>query len=174
MNKRIPVIVAIGALLLLFVYPFDVTATPEWNVKVVDENGSPVSGAYLFQGASHPTLGYDSTDGVCTNSNGEAQFPRRGVRASLVTRGLRWLPHALNPHGSAHPNVKVGAEAWGYGDMTDSDTMIAWDGSSNPVNSRFVLHKCPAGFTAYRCRFTYAYILEINGDTAESKKKCGK
>jgi hypothetical protein len=32
----------VAQIVLLLVYPFDVTVVPEWNVKVADENGKPL------------------------------------------------------------------------------------------------------------------------------------
>jgi hypothetical protein len=52
-----------GAALVLFVllYPFSVTVAPEWTVKVLDENGEPLAGAYVSEGASQWTLGFGET-----------------------------------------------------------------------------------------------------------------
>src|SRR5271170_3290360 len=76
----------VALIVLLLVYPFNVTVAPEWNVKVVDENGKPLRGAYVSEFASHGTLDFEHSEAACTNVNGEAQFVRHSVRASVLTR----------------------------------------------------------------------------------------
>lgn len=44
--------------IFLLVYPFPVTVTPEWNVKVVDLAGIPLRGAYVLEWANQWTLDF--------------------------------------------------------------------------------------------------------------------
>jgi|ERR1700735_768220 len=64
MTKTRMSLVAILLVVLLLVYPFNVTVAPERNVKVADEDGDPVPGAYVSEFASHGTLDFAHNEGV--------------------------------------------------------------------------------------------------------------
>ena len=91
MPTRTKILAGIALLILLLAYPFKVTVAPEWNVKVVDGNGRPLAGASVSEFASHGTLDFEYNEAVCTNVNGEAQFARHTVRASVLTLVSRWV-----------------------------------------------------------------------------------
>src|SRR5271156_6796968 len=97
----------VALIILLLVYPFNVIVAPEWNVKVVDENGKPLPGAYVSEFASHGTLDFQQNEAVCTNTNGEAQFIRHTIRASVLTRVSTWVSR-FSIHGELGPDVAVG------------------------------------------------------------------
>ena len=161
----------VALIVFLLVFPFNVTVAPEWNVKVIDENGKPLAGAYVSEFASHGTLGFEHNEAVCTNVNGEAQFVRHTVCASFLTRVSRWVS-GFNIHGGGGPSVAVGVDRLGYGDMPTQIPMpnfngLVWHGSPGRMNSRVVLHKCPAGFTGYECRFDYHYFFAVNSSARE-------
>jgi len=67
-------------------YPFNVTVAPEWKVKVVDENGKPLPGAYVSEIRIAWDVDFQHNEALCSNMNGEAQFVRHTVRASVLTR----------------------------------------------------------------------------------------
>jgi hypothetical protein len=150
----------------LLVFPFDLTIAPEWNVKVLDENGTALAGAYVSEFATQWTLGVHSEAAICTNAQGEAHFPRRTTRASIVTRVSKFVL-GFGPHASLGADVKIGVERLGYGDMPNESVTATWNGSGTHANSRFVLHKCPNGHTGYRCHFDYDYFFRVNSSAKE-------
>jgi hypothetical protein len=166
MRTRTKILAGVALVIFLLVYPFNVTVAPEWNIKVVDENGKPLAGAYVSEFASHGTLDFEHNEAVCTNLNGEAQFVRHTVRASVLTRVSRWVSK-FNIHGGLGPYVAVGVDGLGYGDMPTQIPVpnfngLVWYGSPSRMNSSVVLHKCPEGFTGYKCQFDYDYFFAVN------------
>jgi hypothetical protein len=177
MKPRTKMSLAAGAALVVFLllYPFSVMVAPEWNVKVVDENGKPLAGAYVSEFASHGTLDFEHNEAMCTSMNGEAQFVRHTIRASVLTRVSRFVSK-FNIHGGLGPHVAVGVDALGYGDMTPTPMAdfngLVWSGSPSRMNSRVVLYKCPKGFTGYKCHFDYDYFVGIGGSEARKVAAC--
>jgi hypothetical protein len=171
MRTRTKVLVGVALILLLLVYPFNVTVAPEWNVKVVDENGKALAGAYVLEWATQWTLDFHRHEAVCSSLNGEAHFPRRTLPASVLTRVSMWISK-LGPHSSLGPDVKISAERLGYGDMLNESTTATWNGWTRRVKSQFVLHKCPSGLTGYRCGANYDYFFAINGSSAREIAAC--
>jgi hypothetical protein len=156
---------------LLLVYPFNVTVAPDWNVKVVDENGKPLPGAYVSEFASDEELGFQHNEAMCTNLNGEAQFVRHTVRASVLTR-VSASVSKFSIHGGLGPRVAVGVDRLGYGDMPTQAPMpdfdgLVWYGSPSRTSSRVVLQQCPAGFTGFKCGADYKYFYSINSSARD-------
>lgn len=171
MTTRAKILTGVAIVLLLLVYPFNVTVMPEWNVKVVDENGEALAGAYVSEFATQWTLDFHDEQSLCSDSKGEAHFARQTVPVSAITRVSKWISR-LGPHSSLGPDVKMSAERMGYGDMPNEATWTTWNGWSNHVNSKFVLHKCPSGLTAYRCKIGYDYFLRLNGSSGRKIAAC--
>jgi hypothetical protein len=171
MRTRTKILAGFALILFLLVYPFNVTVAPEWNVKVVDENGKALPGAYVLEWASQWTLDFHHHGAVCSNLNGEAHFPRLTLPASVLTRVWNWVSK-LGPHSSLGPDVKISVERLGYGDMPDDRPAADWNGWANHVNSRLTLHKCPNGLTAYHCNFAYDYFFAVNGPSARDIAAC--
>jgi hypothetical protein len=169
-TTRAKILAAAGVVIFLLVYPFPVTVMPEWNVKVVDQNGAAVPGAYLLEFANQWTLDFHDEQAICSDANGEAHFARRTVPASVVTRVSEFISK-LGPHASLGPDVKMSAEGLGFGDEAN-ESMTKWNGWSNHVNSKLVLHRCPKGRTSYKCSFDYAYWFGINGSAAKQIAAC--
>jgi hypothetical protein len=169
MRKQPRALATIILVVVLLLYPFKVTVAPEWNVKVVDENGDPVPGAYVEEFASNGTLDFEHEESVCTKTNGEAQFAPQMIRASVLTRVTHWISK-FSIHGGLGPHVVVGVDRLGYGDMPTDNPMpdfngLTWNGSPSRLTSPVVLQKCPEGFTGYRCGAEYAYFFSINSDS---------
>jgi hypothetical protein len=171
MRTRTKILAGIAVILFLLVYPFNVTVAPEWNVKVVDENGKALAGAYVLEFATQWTLDYHFEEAVCSNANGEAHFPRRTLPASALTRVSKWVS-GLGPHSSLGPDVKIGAERLGSADMRDESSTAAWNGWANRVNSQFVLRTCPSGFTGYKCKFNYDTFFAGYGSSGRKIAAC--
>ena len=170
MSRRAVILVSAAILLLLAIYPFDVTVVPEWRVKVVDQEGKPVPGAYVLLFAPQWTLDLHSEEAICTNGQGEVDFHRRSVPASVARRVTSYISK-LSPHSSPGPDVKVGVEALGYGDKEGDRITVDWDGHSNPVTTTLNFHKCPEGLTGYGCNFDYKYFFGVNS-SAKAMQEC--
>lgn len=168
MRRRIIILPGVTLLSLLLFYPFYVTVVPDWNVQVVDEAQKPVGSAYVELFATQWTLDFNHEEAVCTGSNGYAHFSREAIRASVISRMLRWLSK-IGPHSSLGPDVKIGVEALGYGDMRGDSITEDWDGSSSRVSSQLRMHKCPSGLTGYRCSFDYKYFFTVNSSAGRMK-----
>lgn len=171
MKTRTKILAVVALIILFLVYPFNVTVAPQWNVRVVDENGKALAGAYVLEWASQWTLDFHQHEAICSNLNGEAHFPRRTSPASVLTRVSMWVSK-LGPHSSLGSDVEISVERLGYGDMPNENTRATWNGWANRVNSRLTLHKCPNGLTGYHCKFNYDYFFAINGSSAREIAAC--
>jgi hypothetical protein len=171
MTKREMSLAGVALVLLLVVYPFNVTVAPEWKIKVTDEKGKPLAGAYVSEFATHGTLDFQRNEAVCTNLNGEAHFGRQTVRASVLTRVSRWASR-FNIHGGLGPYVAVGVDRLGYGEMPTQSPEpnfngMTWYGSPNRMTSEVGLQKCPRGFTGYMCGIRYDDFLAVNSSARQ-------
>lgn len=171
MTKRELSLAGFALIVLLLIYPFNLTVAPEWQVKVTNENGKPLAGAYVSEFASHGTLDFQYNEALCTDLHGEARFPRHTVRASVLTRITRWVSR-FNVHGGLGPYVAVGVDRLGYGEMPTqvpepNFNGLAWYGSPSHMSSQVALHKCPEGFTGYKCGVNYDYFFSANSSAKE-------
>jgi hypothetical protein len=88
---------------LIFFAPYKSTTLPEWVVKVVDEDGKPVSGLGVAEEWSYFGIDFAaSIDNKQTDTQGRVAFPRRVIWASLASR-------LLNPQGASE---KLGPSVW--------------------------------------------------------------
>ncbi len=89
LGQRSRRILTVASLLFLiaFLYPFKTTTLPEWNVRVVDDAGTPVVEInvtehwqhYLLESAGHE-------EAQTSNQDGKVSFDLRSIRASLASR----------------------------------------------------------------------------------------
>src|ERR1700759_1317412 len=158
-NRTFRVGAGVALLLVLLFYPFNVTVAPKWKVRVVDQNGNPVQGAYVQEFARNWTLDFKHNEAVCSDKDGIAQFPKRSVRASYMRRILD-TASKIGPHSSLGHEVTIGVEALGYGEMSIGSTCLKCNGFLDWVNSSHTMQKCPEGTTGYQCRFDYNHYFE--------------
>jgi hypothetical protein len=84
---RIAVIVVLALLLVTFLFPFQTTTVPEWNLRVVDDAGAPVREInvtehwqdYLLEAEGHE-------EARTTDQDGRVGFGARNLRASITRR----------------------------------------------------------------------------------------
>jgi hypothetical protein len=83
-------ILVLAILLLLFVtflYPFQSTTLPEWNLRVVDDAGAPVHGINVTEHWQDYMLETEGHEEVrTTDQDGRVSFDARVLRASLTRR----------------------------------------------------------------------------------------
>jgi hypothetical protein len=84
---RIAVSAAVVLLLIIFLYPFQSTTVPQWNLRVVDDAGTPVREINVTEHwQHHPVDSSEHEDLQRTNQDGFVSFDMRTFRASLARR----------------------------------------------------------------------------------------
>ena len=84
---RIAVGAVLGLLLIVFLYPFQSTTVPQWNLRVVDDAGAPVRGINVTEHwQHHPVDSSEHEEVQRTNQDGFVSFDIRTFRASLARR----------------------------------------------------------------------------------------
>src|SRR4029453_18300713 len=84
---RIIVIAASVLVLVVFLYPFETTTVPHWNLRVVDDAGAPVREINVtehWQDYLLETEGHE--EAKTTNQDGLVSFEARAIRASVAGR----------------------------------------------------------------------------------------
>ena len=84
---RIALAAALVLFLVIFLYPFQTTTVPQWNLRVVDDAGAPVGKINVTEHWQHHPL--DSSghqENQTTNQDGLVTFGLRNIRASLARR----------------------------------------------------------------------------------------
>jgi hypothetical protein len=158
-NKTFRAGVGLALILAILFFPFNVTVAPEWKVRVVDQNGDPVKGAYVSELAINWTLDFRHSEAVCSDEDGIAQFPKRLVRASYMTRIWDTVSQ-IRPHSSFGHDVKIAVDALGYDTVPPDWRGLEWNGFLDRVNSSYTVRKCPEGLSGYQCRFDYDHHFE--------------
>ncbi|HEV7681880.1 MAG TPA: hypothetical protein VGO68_07145 [Pyrinomonadaceae bacterium] len=76
-------------LLVIFLYPFQSTTVPEWNLRVVDDAGAPVREINVTEHWQDYMLETEGHEEVrATDQDGRVSFGQRSLRASLTRRLL--------------------------------------------------------------------------------------
>lgn len=84
---RIVVIAALVIFLVTFLYPFQTTTVPQWNLRVVDDAGAPVREINVTEHWQHYRLEADGhEEAQTTNQDGLVSFGLRSIRASVARR----------------------------------------------------------------------------------------
>jgi len=91
----------VSLVVLLFIH-FETTVVPEWRIRVVDENRSPLAEVRVSQDWQDPYAESEShTDDRSSDSDGFVTFSQRSVRANLAMRLLHTVASVINPHERA-------------------------------------------------------------------------
>jgi hypothetical protein len=86
---RIILTAALVLFLVTFLYPFQITTVPQWNLRVVDDAGAPVGEIKVTEHWQHHPLDASGHQEVKTTSqDGLVSFSLRSIRASLASRLL--------------------------------------------------------------------------------------
>lgn len=98
--------------LLLNVITFESTTVHEWELRVVNTKGEPLSGIQVYQTWRYYGLEGSATfnrDVKVTDEKGHVRFPGRTVKASLFRRLLALVgPRVnVNPHASFGPRAHI-------------------------------------------------------------------
>ena len=133
--KRVIAAAAV-CLLLFFVYPFQTTIVPAWNLGVVDEHGDVVTGIKVTQHWQHnllESIGHEQVQ--TTNEEGQVTFPARTIRASLISRGTATLVKFLKEGRDAKLGPYSSIVVWG---SKDNETNVAVYSGEDLPPSRIV------------------------------------
>lgn len=84
---RIVLTSALVLFLVTFLYPFQTTTVPQWNLRIVDDAGVPVREINVTEHWQHYLLEADGhEEAQTTNQEGLVSFGLRSIRASLARR----------------------------------------------------------------------------------------
>lgn len=101
---RILVLAIVVFLLVTFLYPFQSTTLPEWNLRVVDDAGVPVQEINVTEHWQDYMLEAEGHEEVrTTNQDGRVSFGQRNLRASLTRRLLA----RINKFGKHQPEGRA-------------------------------------------------------------------
>jgi hypothetical protein len=101
MKKQWVSLVFSVAVLIVLLYPEQITVVPAYHVKLVDQFGAPLANtgvSELWQQASVQRI--EHLEQVMTDAQGDADLPAQTVRASLAERALGCLAY-LSRGGTA-------------------------------------------------------------------------
>ena len=125
---RIAIIVALVLILGLLIYPFKSTTVPQWNLRVLDDEGAPVREINVTEHWQHYPLDSSAHQELQRpNHDGFVSFGLRSTRASLVRRlfariGRRGKGERLVPYAAI--------VAWGS--KAHATTVEVYQGSEMP------------------------------------------
>jgi hypothetical protein len=111
---RIIVIAASVLVLVFFLYPFETTTVPQWNLRVVDDAGAPVREInvtehwqnYLLESEGHE-------EAQTTNQDGLVRFGARSIRASVLRRLFARISKFGNYNNRGRPIHYGAVVVWG-------------------------------------------------------------
>ena len=84
---RIVVIAAFVIFLATFLYPFQTTTVPQWDLRVIDDAGAPVREINVTEHWQDYQLEADGhEEAQSTDQDGRASFGIRQIRANLIRR----------------------------------------------------------------------------------------
>jgi hypothetical protein len=111
---RIVVIAAAVLIFVTFLYPFQMTIVPQWNLRVVDDSGAPVPAINVTEHWQHYLLESDGhEEAKTTNQDGQVSFDRRNIRASIAGRLFARITKSGGHDARTHA-VRYGAVVvWG-------------------------------------------------------------
>jgi hypothetical protein len=128
---RIPVIIALAFVLIIFLYPLQTTTVPHWNLRVVDDAGAPVREInvtehwqnYLLEPEGHE-------EAQTTNQDGLVSFGARSIRASVLRRLLAQISKYRNYNNRGRP-IRYGAVVV-WGSKSYETTVEVYPGEGTP------------------------------------------
>jgi hypothetical protein len=125
---RIGLILASLLSLVILLYPFQTTTVPQWNLRVVDDAGSPVRDIHVTEHWQHYPLDSDGHEELqTTNQDGFVSFGIRRFRASLGRRVLT----RINPLSQGGRRDPYGAVVI-WGSKAHATTVAVYQGNKMP------------------------------------------
>lgn len=115
-----------GAALMVFVAfgfavcPFEKTIIGEWRLRVLDSKGRPLKGCMVTEVWANYSVQREPYRGLrCSDTGGLVYFPRRTIRASLLTEWMGTVSQIARygAHASFGPHADVTIEGCGGHDI---------------------------------------------------------
>jgi hypothetical protein len=127
---RIAVVVALVLVLAVCIYPFKTTTVPAWNVRILDDAGTPVSEINVTEHwQDYPAELSGHEEAQRTDQNGLASFGPRSIRASLVRRLFARITRINKPRRGQ--TVSYGAIVV-WGSKSHATTVAVYQGEELP------------------------------------------
>jgi len=128
---RIVVVASTAVLVVIFLYPFQTTTLPPWNIRVVDDAGAPVSEInvtehwqnYLLESTGHE-------EPQTTDQDGRVSFGDRSIRASLTRRLIARINKVGNYNNGGRPVLYGAVVVWGS--KSHETTVSVYPGEGEP------------------------------------------
>ena len=137
-------LLCVAALFIFLAWPITSLNCPEWEVRVVDEDGQPLSGVLVrldFMNYSAEREQHEADKR--TDADGYVKFPSETLTATRMKRAIVTLESAqAGVHASFGPHAYVFVFADGMeADLTKGDYTPTWSGNGSKMQSRFVLSR---------------------------------
>ena len=130
---RFVVIVGLVLFLVTFLYPFETSTVPLWNLRVVDDAGAPVREInvtehwqnYLLENSGHE-------EAQTTNQDGLVSFGARTIRASIARRLLSRMSKFGNYNNRGRPIHYGAVVVWGSKNYETTVAVYPGEGTPQP------------------------------------------
>jgi hypothetical protein len=128
---RVIVIAAAAIFLVTFLYPFETTTVPQWNLRIVDDAGAPVREINVTQHWQNYLLETDGHEETkTTNQDGLVSFDERSIRASVARRLFSRMSKFGNYNNRGRP-IRYGAVVV-WGNKSYETTVAVYPGEGTP------------------------------------------
>ena len=128
---RIAVVCALAVVLIIFLYPFETTTVPRWNLRIVDDAGAAVREINVtehWQNYLLETGGHE--EAKTTNQDGLVSFDERSIRASVARRLFSRISKFGNYNNRGRP-IRYGAVVV-WGSKSYETTVAVYPGEETP------------------------------------------
>jgi hypothetical protein len=128
-RTRIALAAILVLLLATFLYPFQTTIVPQWDLRVVDDAGAPVREIKVTEHWQHYLLessGHEEAQ--TTNQDGLVSFGLRSIRASLARRLFARTRNIARQGGRTDPYGAVVV----WGSKVHETTVAVYQGQEMP------------------------------------------
>ena len=128
---RVILISAAAIFLVTFLYPFETTTVPQWNLRIIDDARVPVREINVtehWQNYLLETGGHE--EAKTTNQDGLVSFDERSIRASLARRLFLRISKFGNYNNRGRP-IRYGAVVV-WGNKSYETTVAVYSGEGTP------------------------------------------
>jgi hypothetical protein len=130
-RSRISLTAALVMFLVIFLYPFETTTVPEWNLRVVDDAGAPVREINVTEHWQHyPLESSAHEEAQTTNQDGLVSFGLRSIRASLARRLLARINNIARRGDRGRTDPYGAVVVWGS--KRHATTVAVYQGKEMP------------------------------------------
>ncbi len=128
---RIVVVLALAVVLVTFLYPFETTTVPQWNLRIVDDAGAPVREINVTEHWQNYLLETGGPEEAqTTNQAGLVSFGERSIRASVASRLFARISKFGNYNNRGRPIRYAAVVVWG--NKSYETTVAVYPGEGTP------------------------------------------